>query len=124
MRNRSLSIYVVDDDPSVRDAYSRLLSSARMTPTAFNSVEALLANDLSHDPDCIIADIRMPGASGLELPGLLTRSVPVIYVTAHDNPETRETARRAGAAGYFRKPVDSQALIDAITWATGQQAGA
>ena len=62
----------------------------------------------------------MPGTSGLELPALLARTgqrLPVIFVTAHDTPETRELAHRLGAAGYFRKPVDEQALLDAIAWA-------
>jgi FixJ family two-component response regulator len=64
----------------------------------------------------------MPGISGFELPGLLARAghhVPVIFVTAHDTPETRQRAQSVGAAGYFRKPVDDQALLDAIAWAIG-----
>jgi FixJ family two-component response regulator len=61
----------------------------------------------------------MPGVSGLELPALLAsagRRLPVILVTAHDTEETRDIAQRAGAAAYFRKPVDDQALLDAIAW--------
>jgi FixJ family two-component response regulator len=57
---------------------------------------------------------------GLELPVLLGRAghiLPVIFVTAHDSPETRDLAQRFGAAGYFRKPVDDQALLDAVAWA-------
>jgi len=66
----------------------------------------------------------MPGGSGLELPTLLEttgRKLPVIFVTAHDTPETREHALRVGAAGYFRKPVDELALLDAIAWALQQR---
>ena len=65
----------------------------------------------------------MPGGNALELPELLARSgrkLPVIYTTAHDTDEMREMAQRAGAAAFFRKPVDDQALLDAITWAVGE----
>ena len=62
----------------------------------------------------------MPGTGGLDLPALIGsagRHLPVIFVTAHDTPETRDLAKRLGAAGYFCKPVDDRALLDAIGWA-------
>ena len=65
--------------------------------------------DLSDENACVISDVWMPGTSGLELPALLAR-LPVIFITAHDTPETREMAQRVGAAACFRKPVDDQAL--------------
>jgi FixJ family two-component response regulator len=68
----------------------------------------------------VIADIRMPETSGLELPGLLEKQgigVPVIFVTAYDTDENRAEARRVGAAAFFHKPIDGQALLDAVTWA-------
>ncbi|WP_170157403.1 response regulator transcription factor [Roseimicrobium gellanilyticum] len=115
-----IQIYIVDDEPSVRAAYARLVRSAKMEPRTFCTVEEFLSTNVSDDHACIISDIKMPGSSGLALPGLLEkagRHVPVIFTTAHDTPETRETAQRAGAAGFFRKPVDGQALLDAIEWA-------
>jgi FixJ family two-component response regulator len=95
-----------------------------MVPRAFKSVEDFMDADFSDDNACVISDMRMPGISGLELPGLLDRAghnLPVILVTAHDTPETRNLAMRIGAAAYFRKPVDDQALLDAIAWAIGRQ---
>lgn len=75
----------------------------------------------AHDEGaCVLCDVAMPGISGLELPDLLARAglrLPVIFITAHDTPETRAIAQRVGAAAYFRKPVDDQALLDAIAWA-------
>jgi FixJ family two-component response regulator len=114
-----IQIYIVDDEPSVRAAYARLIRSAKMEPRTFCNVEEFITAELSDENACIVSDIKMPGSSGLALPGLLEkagRHLPVIFITAHDTPETRDTAQRAGAAAFFRKPVDGQALLDAIEW--------
>jgi FixJ family two-component response regulator len=114
------TVYIIDDDASVQRAFSRLLRAAGLSPLAFGSLEEFLARPLACANACVVADVRMPGANGLSLPQLLKERgmhLPIIYVTAHDTEETRERARRGGAAGYFRKPVDDQALIDAIRWA-------
>ena len=124
MRNLPVQVYIVDDESSVCTAYARLVRSAKMQPRTFESVEAFMRADLSDKNACVISDVRMPGTSGLELPALLARAgrhLPVIFVTAHDTPETRDIAQRAGAAAYFRKPVDDQALLDAVAWALGGQ---
>ncbi len=116
-------IYIVDDEPSVRAAYARLVRSARMQPQTFCTVEEFLSAKVTDENACIVSDIKMPGSSGLALPGLLVqagRRLPVIFITAHDTAETRDTAQRVGAAGFFRKPVDGQALLDAIEWALGK----
>ncbi|HSI65408.1 MAG TPA: response regulator [Candidatus Saccharimonadia bacterium] len=118
-----VQIYIVDDEPAVRAAYARLVRSAKMEPLTFCTVEEFLEAKVADKNACILSDIRMPGSSGLELPGLLSkagRHLPVIFTTAHDTPETRDIAQRAGAAGFFRKPVDGQALLDAIEWALGK----
>jgi FixJ family two-component response regulator len=117
-----LTVYIVDDDVSVRQALARLVRSARMRAEAFETVRDLVTRAGSDEPDCVIADIRMPDVSGLELPGLLARDVhrpPVIFVTAYDTEENRAEAKNVGAAAFFRKPVDGQALLDAIAWAAG-----
>ena len=120
MSKPPIQVYIVDDEPSVCTAYARLVRSARMQPRTFASVEDFLRSDFTDENACVISDIQMPGTNGLDLPALLARAghqVPVIFVTAHDTPETRCRAQSAGAAGYFRKPVDDQALLDAIAWA-------
>jgi len=120
MPNPAIQVYIVDDEPSICTAYARLVRSAKMQPRTFASVEDFLRSDFTDENACVISDIQMPGTNGLDLPSLLARAghrVPVIFVTAHDTPETRCRAQSAGAAGYFRKPVDDQALLDAIAWA-------
>jgi FixJ family two-component response regulator len=120
MSNPPATIYIVDDEPSICTAYARLMRSARMQPRTFASVEDFMESDIACENACVISDVRMPGTSGLELPALLARSgrrLPVIFVTAHDTSETRELAHRLGASSYFRKPVDEDALLDAIAWA-------
>ena len=123
-RNTDAIIYVIDDDQSVQRAMLRLMVSAGLTANAFSSVERFLAADLSSDNACVVADVHMSGTSPLDLPFLLEKqriSLPVIFITANDTAETRNRVRKAGAAGYFRKPVDSQALIDSIHWALSGQ---
>ena len=69
----------------------------------------------------MISDVRMPGTSVLELPALLARTgrhLPVIFITAYDTPETLDMARRAA---YFQKPIDDQALLDAVAWALSKR---
>ena len=115
-----ITVYIVDDESSVRQALERLVHSAGLRAEVFETVPALVGLGCFAEPACVIADIRMTDVSGLELPGLLARhghQLPVIFVTAHDSDQNREAARRAGAVGFFRKPVDGQALLDAITWA-------
>ncbi len=118
------TVYIVDDDDSVRSALTRLIRSADMQVDSFAGVEAFLNSDTIDEKGCVIADISMPGIEGLALPELLQQrgvSIPVIFVTAYDSHEARSEARRVKAAGYFRKPVDDQALLDAIAWALSGQ---
>jgi DNA-binding NtrC family response regulator len=94
----------LDDEPSVCTAYARLVRSTKMKLRTFDSVEEFMRIDLSDKNACVISDVRMAGISGLEQPGLLAgagRRLPVIFVSAHDTAETRDIARRAGAAAYF-----------------------
>jgi FixJ family two-component response regulator len=124
MPTSSIQVYIVDDEPSICTAYARLVRSAKMRPRTFASVEDLMRSDFTDQNACVVSDVRLPGKSGLELPVLLGRSghhLPVIFVTAHDSAETRDLAQRLGAASYFRKPVDDQALLDAISWAVSAQ---
>jgi FixJ family two-component response regulator len=124
MPQSPIQVYIVEDELSVATAYARLARSAKMKARTFASVEDFMRAEFSDENACVISDVQFPGKSGLELPVLLGRAghvLPVIFVTGHDTPETRDLAQRFGAAGYFRKPVDDQALIDAITWAISHQ---
>jgi FixJ family two-component response regulator len=125
MLTSPIQVYIVDDEPTICTAYARLVRSAKMQPKTFTSVEDFLRAEVEDENACVVSDVQFPGQSGLELPVLLERSghhLPVIFVTAHDTPETRDLAQRSGASAYFSKPVDDQALLDAIRWAlNGQQ---
>ena len=113
-------IYVVDDDSSVRQALEMLLISADMEVKIFERGEDFLKCKRREEKACLIADITMKGLGGLELQQQLTArgiKIPVIFLTAFDSNEIRQQSKQAGAAGYFRKPVDDQALLDTIKWA-------
>ena len=116
------TISVIDDEPTVCRAIGRLLRSAGLRCRTFGSVDNFLASTEALDTTCVIADLRLPGRPAIELPAALAdrpRRIPVILLTAQDTPETREAAHRAGVAAFFRKPVDDQALLDAIEWVVG-----
>jgi FixJ family two-component response regulator len=123
MTTPPIAVYIVDDDPAVREALARFMRSAGLRVELFASVIDLLDKGRFDEPLCIVADIRLPDISGLELPAFLAqqgRPRPVIFITAYDTDENRSAAHRAGAAAFFRKPVDGEALLDAINWAVGE----
>jgi len=118
------TVYIIDDDASVRRALSRLLRSADLAAVGFASMNEFAQAQVAEADACVIADVRMPGGSGLDLPELMRRigrELPVIILTAQDTEPTRAAAKRAGAAAFFRKPVDDQALLDAIYWVLSRQ---
>ncbi len=113
-------VYVIDDDDFVRRAFARLLRSADLECETFSSPEEFMSIARQDKNACVIADIRMPGSTGLDLTERLISqgiSIPVIVVSASDDPQTREYARQVGAVAFLQKPVDDQALLDAILWA-------
>lgn len=115
-------IYLIEDDESVRRAVQRLLRSAGLDVKGFSSAEEFLENQNPTEGSCIVLDIQMRGLTGFDLQEKLASQgirIPVIAVSAFDDAETRERARKLGAVAFFRKPVDGQALIDAINWAMG-----
>jgi FixJ family two-component response regulator len=117
-------IYIIDDDKSVLRAMQRLIKSTGMDVETFVSVQEFLAFKYRDRDACMIVDIKLHGKSGLELPEKLRdigSPLPVIFITGFDTPETREQAKRCGAVGYFRKPIDDQALLDSIQWALTRQ---
>ena len=115
-------VAVVDDDESVRRSVSRLLRSAGFQPVTYASAEALLKDAQRPRFDCLLLDIQLEGMSGLELSRRLAAvkdSTPVIFFTAHDEPEVRSQALAIGCAGYFRKTDPGEQVLDAIRRAVG-----
>jgi len=110
-------IYIIDDDQNVRDGFMMLLKSAGYKCSCFESAEDFLRDFHSEANDVLVLDIHLPGMNGNSLLELLLKKrlyLPVIIVTAYDDQATRILAKDYGARAYFRKPVDSEALIDAI----------
>ena len=120
MAKKRSMVYVVDDDESVRRALARLLRSADLDAETFSSADEFLNSPKQKENSCIIIDIRMPGSTGFDLQQKLAAydiRIPVIVISASDDALIREHARELGAISFFRKPVDDQALLDAIWWA-------
>ncbi len=113
-------VYIVDDDVLVRRAIQRLIRSVGLEAWTFATAREFLDYGFRDEHACLIADVKMPGLSGLELQQkLLARGyeLPIIFITGYDTEQTRELAKRSGALGYFCKPIDDQALLDTINWA-------
>lgn len=110
-------VAVVDDDASFSKAICRLLRAAGFETILYSSAEAFLLPTPLPRPTCLVLDIQLGGMSGLELQQHLAVrnvAVPIIFVTAHDEPDARAQACAAGCAAYFRKPVPGEALLEAI----------
>jgi FixJ family two-component response regulator len=107
-------IAVIDDDASVRIGTENLLASLGYSVSTFASAEEFLRSGLSNDISCVIADIRMPGMSGMELLTLLTtqgRRIPFIFITAFAEEAARAEALNEGAICLLSKPFDKATLV-------------
>lgn len=116
-----LIVYVVDDDEAVRRGFTRLLQSAGLDARPYEFPERFLAEVENLDHACILLDITMPRMAGPQVQaGLNARHItlPVITISARDDEHTRACAQSLGARMFLRKPVDDQALLDAIRWVT------
>jgi two-component system response regulator FixJ len=116
-KNESPLVAVVDDEESVREAVKRLLRAADVTVESFASAEEFLNSGQLNRTGCLVADIRMPGLSGLELLAELNKqhlAIPTILITAHGDESLRMQAMRAGAVKFLSKPVDSAVLLASV----------
>lgn len=110
-------VYVVDDDPAVRDSLRWLLSSVDLKVETFASAAEFLAAYHADQLGCVLVDVRMPGMSGLELQEELTAretTLPVIIVTGHSDVQMAVRAMKAGAFDFIEKPFNDQALLDLV----------
>jgi FixJ family two-component response regulator len=115
-RNTNL-VAIVDDDDLMRSALQGLLKSVGLPAQAFASSEEFLNSGQQHQTACLIADIRMPGISGLELQARLNADqcrIPTIFITAHGDEKMRMQALRAGAVEFMAKPFDDEALLESV----------
>src|SRR2546427_5315662 len=114
---RAKMVAVVEDDESYRGALQRLLKSAGFQVRSFASAEDFLKSGQQHETACLIADIRMPGMSGLELQAKLNAErcrIPTIFITAHGDAKMRMQAMRAGAVEFLAKPFDDEVLLENV----------
>lgn len=117
MSDEATVIAVVDDEQSVRKALERLLRSVGYTVATFGSGSEFLESTHVHASGCLVLDLHMPQMDGLEVQARLAKcapSVPVVVITGHDSPQSRERAIAQGACAYLRKPIDDRTLLDAI----------
>jgi FixJ family two-component response regulator len=119
------TVYVVDDDASFRKAVSRLLRAAGHEVVTFASASAFLESLPSTGPGCVVADLQMPGLSGLDLQAALHRSgnpLPVLFLTGHGDIPTSVRAMRLGAEDFLTKRAPREALLAAVDRALDRDA--
>ena len=116
-KSRSQVVAIVDDDRSVQSALRDLMESAGLTARCFGSAEEFLESDQENQIACLVADIRMPGMSGLELQARLRAEgsrIPMIFITAHDDAKVKMQAMKAGAVEFLSKPFDDEVLLKTV----------
>src|SRR5271154_385314 len=117
MPEESPTVFVVDDDPQIRDSIGQLLRSLGMDPQLFASVSDFLKSDKPDGPTCLVLDVRLPGRSGLEFQRDLAaanRDLPIIFITGHGDIPMSVQAMKGGAIEFLTKPFRDQDLLDAI----------
>ena len=110
-------VAIVDDDDLMRGALQGMLKSVGLPSQAFASAEEFLTSGQLRQTACLIADIRMPGMSGMELQAKLNAEhcrIPTIFITAHGDTKMRMQALRAGAVEFLAKPFDDEALLGSV----------
>jgi DNA-binding NtrC family response regulator len=110
-------IYIIDDDTSVLRGFQILLKSASLECCVFDNVEEFLCNWSKKEDDMLVLDIHMPGINGIDLLDYLEKrniNIPVIVITAHDQPESLSISESYRVLAYLTKPVDSEILIKLI----------
>lgn len=120
-------VHVVDDDGAIRDALVLLLEAAGHAARAYPDANTFLAAVNSVQPGCVVADVRMPGMSGLDLQRHLSRQridLPVIIITGHADVAMAVQALKAGAADFIEKPFDEDVLLSSVARALDQGARA
>lgn len=119
----NIRVAIVDDDESVCRSLGRLLHVVGMETVGYPSAEAFMLDEARTRFDCVVLDIQLGGMTGLDLQERLVAEgypVPIVFITAHDNPASRQLARDRGCAGFFRKTNPGIQIIDAIRKAKEQ----
>jgi len=110
-------VAVIDDDESTRDSLRDFIESTGLVTRCFGSAEEFLESGLHREIGCLIAEIQMPGMSGLELQASLKEeqwNIPIIFITSNGSARMRIQAMREGAVEFLRKPLDHQLLLETV----------
>lgn len=114
------TVFVIDDDASVRKALTNLLRSVGLRAQAFATAQEFLSSKPPDGPGCLVLDVRLPGSSGLDLQRQLAESgfqSPIIFITGHGDIEMSVQAMKAGAVEFLTKPFREQVLLEAVQYA-------
>lgn len=117
MKEDDAVAFVVDDDPSVRESLENLLRSAGLEVQTFGSAQEFLASNRPDAPACLVLDVQLPGASGLDLQGELAKSgatIPIIFITGYGDIPMSVRAMKDGASEFLTKPFREEELLNAI----------
>jgi len=117
MKSPQNCVFIVEDDPSMRNALKNLLRSVGLEPAVYASAQEFLETRRPDAPSCLILDVRLPGLSGLDLQRELSAAniqIPIIFITAHGDIPMSVRAMKAGAVEFLTKPFRDQDLLDAI----------
>ena len=110
-------ISIVDDDEYIHGTATRLIESSGFRVAAFESADAFLRSGQLHDTSCLVVDVQMPGIDGLQLQSQLAAAgcrIPIIFITAYDDKESRRRAMQAGAVAFLGKPFSDEQLLETI----------
>ena len=127
MNGERLTVFVVDDDASMRDALRNLLRSVGLNVETFGTAAEFLASPHSKWPGCLVLDVRLPGMSGLDLQRQLHEAeiqIPIIFITGHGDIQMSVRAMKAGAMEFLTKPFRDQDLLDAVQQALDRDSAA
>jgi FixJ family two-component response regulator len=120
MRDERPTVFIIDDDVSVRDAIAGVVTSVGMRAVAFESARELLLAPAAAGPSCLVLDVRLQGASGLDFQRELARAnndIPIVFITGHGDVPMTVRAMKDGAIEFLTKPFRDQDLLDAIAQA-------
>ena len=112
------TVFVVDDDASMRQALARLLQSVQLRVEVFASPQEFLQSERPNVPSCLVLDVRLPGLSGLDFQAELAKAdvrIPIVFITGHGDIPMSVRAMKAGAVDFLAKPFRDQDLLDAVT---------
>lgn len=111
------TVFVIDDDPSIRRSIEGLLKSVALRSRSFANTQQFIANSATDGPSCLVLDVRLPGVSGLDFQRQLADAgvhIPIIFITGHGDIPMSVKAMKSGAVEFLTKPFHDQDLLDAV----------